>query len=314
MRLRLHRCIGLAIVVAAMTLVAASPAGAVVAEEEPGGNSTPGETAAEPPGGAAEPPVSSPGSTGWTPVSPSTGTSGDGASSIRRGSSLGSGTGNNSAGSVDSEPTESTGEEPSYTTGSAGYDEPESSAPPTFEDAANTRQAENTTRPIAPPTPIAKDVNVDVGTAAAVALPKSPQGGDEGSASPPPAAVPTNSSEQGGSDSNALLVLAAIVLVLGLAYSAWRVGLDLWDRRTQRQHLEARRTREANWEAFLHRIEVKQALGASKPRGEQLRRVSSSSRKRPRRTQVESDTAPLEVQTAEVASKDPARETTVKAG
>ncbi len=314
MRLRLHRSIGLAIVVAAMTLVAASPAGAVTTGEESGGAPPPGETATESPSAPAEPAASSPGSTGWTPVGPGTGTSSDGTSSIRRGSSLGSGAGSNGNDSGDSEQVTSTGEEPSYTAGSAGYDELESSAPPTFEDAASPRQAESATRPVAPPAPIAKAANVDVGTAAAVALPKAPQGGNERSASPPPAAVPANSSERGGSDSNALLVLAAIVLALGLAYSGWRVGLDLWDRRTQRQHLEARRTREADWEAFLHRIERTQALGAPKPRGERLNRVSSSSGKRLRRTEVGSDTAPLEVQTAEVTSNDPARETTVKAG
>jgi hypothetical protein len=314
MKLPGSRCIGLAIVVTAMNLVAAMPAGAVVAEEEPGGASPPSETATESPSGAAEPAASSPGSTGWTPVGPGTGTSSDGTSPIRRGSSLGSGAGNSSTSNDDSEQVESTGEESSYTTGSAGYDEPESSAPPSSEEAASTRQAESPARPVASPDPTTKAANVEVGTAAPVALPKSPQGGNESSASPPPAAPLTSSGKEESSGSNGLLVLVAILLGLGLAYAGWRVGLDLWHRRAQRQHLEARRNREADWEAFLHRIEVKQALGTSEPRGEQLRQAPSSNGIGLHRTEVGSDTEPLEVQTAEVAGGDPARETTVKAG
>ncbi|MGB7686213.1 MAG: hypothetical protein WBL45_10590 [Solirubrobacterales bacterium] len=286
-----------------MALVAASPAGALAAEEESGGAPTPGETATESPSAPAEPAASSPGSTGWTPVGPGAGTPSNGASPIRRGSSLGSGAGSNSNNSGDSEPVKSTGEEPSYTAGSAGYDEPESSTPSTFEEAASAGQAESTARPAAPPAPIAKAANVDLSTATPLALPQSPQGGNEGSASPPPPAALTNSTEQGGSDPNALLLLAVVVLGLGLAYAGWRVGLDLWDRRTQRQHLEVRRIREADWEAFLHRIERTQALDTPNPSGEQLHRA-----------ELGSESTPLKVGTNGSASQDPARGTPVKAG
>ncbi len=289
MRLRLGRCIWLALVVAAMALVTATPAGAVTAGEESESPSTPGETTTESPSGPAEPAASSPGSTGWTPVEPGTGTSNDGASPIRRGSSLGSGAGTNS--STDSEPVESTGEEPAYTAPPA-----ESSTPSTFEAGAGTRQAESTTRPPAPPAPIAKAVDVGVGTAAPVTAPESDQGGTERSASPPLAAALTNSEEQGGSGSNALLLLAAIVIGLSLAFAGWRMGLDLWQRRAQRQHIAVRRSREADWEAFLHRIERTQALGTSNPSGEQLHRAERGS-----------ESAPLKVRANGSAGQDRAR-------
>jgi hypothetical protein len=271
MRLRRHRCIELSIVVAALFLVGAPPAWALGTGEESGGVPTPGETATEPPGGTTEPAPASPGSTGWTPVGDGTGASSDGASSIQRGSSLGSGGGSEQTRSTGggSEPVRSSGEEPSYA-GSADDYESESSTPSTFEQADDTAHAQSTPGAVAPSPAIDKAVDVALGAATPVVRPKPHQGGNVSPAAPVPAAPSSDSRDPASSGSNALLLLAAIVLGLSLVYAGWRLGSHLWDRRAQRRHLEVRWSREADWEAFRRRIELTQAPGASNLSGEQL--------------------------------------------
>jgi hypothetical protein len=289
MRPRRRRRIELSILVAALALVAAPSAGALEAGEEPGGSPTPGETTTEAPSGTTEPAPPSPGSTGWTPVGGGTGASGDGAAPIQRGSSLGSGGHSEPAGSTVEESAGPTVEEPSYA-GSGSGSEAESSTPSTSERAESGRQAQSTTGSVPPPASTDKAVEVALGAATPLALPKSPQGSV--SPSPPvPDAPFIDSGDQATSVSDALLSLAAIVLVLGLAFAAWRFGSHLWHRRAQRRYLEVRWSREADWETFVHQIEQTQAPGVPDPSGEGLQ---------------PSEVGPDPVAAASTASPDPA--------
>ena len=274
MRLRQRRRIALAIVIAAMALVAALPAGALAAGEESGGAPTPAETPTESPSGTTEPAPSSPGSTGWTPVGDGGGSSGDGATSVQHGSSLGSGGHTvQHAGSTGDETAAATEEEPSYVGSSAGDYEGEASTRSTSEEAASGHREKSTTHPPAPPPPVHKAVDVALGAGIPVARPKAPQAGKVSPVSAVPAAPVAHSRDQATSASDALSPVA-ILLGLCLLFAGWRVGLHLWRRRAQRRHLEVRWSREADWEAVLHRIEQTRAPGT----GETANGVPSAGR------------------------------------
>jgi hypothetical protein len=277
-------CLGLSVVAAAMTLIAAAPAGALGAGEE----SAPTETAAPE---AAAPVVAPPASTGWIPQGGATETSSDGAAPTRHGSSLGSGGGPSHV--------PSTSEEPSYTTGSSGQYEPESSAPSTFEEPARTPQMGSGFGSVEPPATASttgKAVSVAVGAATPVALAatpvspsESPQGGSIGSAPLAAAAPFTNPRDQVASNFDALPLLVGIVLGLILVYA----GVRRWRRR----QLEALwRRQDAEWEAVVRRVELERAPGASKPSPERLRRV-----------EVGSDFVLSEVPIGRAASQGPRR-------
>jgi hypothetical protein len=258
-----RRRTGLSIFIAAMALLATLAAGAQAAGEETGTPSTPGETAAESPSGTAEP-APAPGSTGWSPVDTGTGASGDGGSSIRRGSSLGSGGSGHVA---------STDEGPSDTSSSAGVAEPEPtiSTPPTLEEAGSTSQTERAPHPAVPPASEENLAALAVGTATAVAQPDPDRAGSVTAAAPVSAPPVTPLHDQPSSDSSAPLLLVALMLGFVLLYAGWRAGLHLWDRRAKRRLQEVRWSREADWEVVLRRIELTRTLGASGPNGERLK-------------------------------------------
>lgn len=227
-KLRRCRCLELSMVVAAMALVAVSPAGALAAGEESGG-STVGETGTESSSGSTEsaPPATSeeapstataPASTGWVPQGEGTEAFSHDAASTRRGSSLGSGAGPKRAGS--------TSEEPSYSGGSSGYSEPESSTPSTFEEPASKSRTVSPGGSVEPQTAEAtpgKGGRAAVGVATPVALSDSPRVADTSSAPPAAAMVSTRARVASGSGGLPLPIL--IVGGLILVYAGGRLLL-----------------------------------------------------------------------------------------
>lgn len=284
-----------------MALVAAPPAGALAAS----GGSVPGETATESPGSTTEP-ASPPASTGWTPTGTATGASSDGATSIRRGSSLGSGGGSKQTGATGEEKVGASGGEPSNTAGSGGYHEPESSTASTFEGPASAPQVRSTphtggasdsvARPAtAPPSATsAKTSKAAVGTATPVALPESPQGHTVSSTPGTETASLTDPRDQTTSGFGALPLLVVIVLGLILVFVVGRLGLHSWRRHDERQRLEVRSRREAQWaqwEATLRQIQLKQASETTNPSNEQGNELGS-------------DFAPMKVRAGTATAQD----------
>jgi hypothetical protein len=152
-----------------------------------------------------------------------------------------------------------------------------------------------------PPPPVEKAVEVAVGAATAVALPKSPQSVKLDSAPPAPVAPPAGSHDKGGSSSGGISLLA-ILLGLVLVYVVGRLGFGLWRRRTERHWQEVSLTREADWEAVLDQIEVTAASAASGPGA-----------KRPRRSKVGADSGSRGMQTGATSGRGRSEGTAVKA-
>jgi hypothetical protein len=227
-KLRRRRFVELFVVAGAMALVAAAPAGALAAGEETSG-STAGETGTESGGSTlpAPPPTSeeasstatAPASTGWVPQEASTETSSHEAAPTRHGSSLGIG-----ASSKQAKPKS---KESSYSGGSSGYYESESSTPSTVEEPASEPRV---VRPVAPVEPQPAEAAPDkgghaaVGAAVSVALPESPQAVDPSSI-PPPAALVASTRDRTASGSGGLPLPVLIVSLLILAYAGWRLLL-----------------------------------------------------------------------------------------
>lgn len=243
---------------AALTLVALTPAGALATGGEPGGTSSAAEAAAESPGATTE----SPGSTGWTPVEGGSEGTGEGSPPVQQGSSLGSGGGSQPAGSgssgqTHSEPAESTApqpvapppEVPSSTAGSGGRVEPESST-----SAPVSPPPARKPTPAAAPSPVKKIVKVDLGSATAVARPPAPRAVDASATSPSPVVPATGSPVSATSGSDVLPLLALIAAALVLVYTAVRLVLHVRRRRAERLWEQVCSEREADWEETLRRI------------------------------------------------------------
>jgi hypothetical protein len=159
-------------------------------------------------------------------------------------------------------PSGSTGEEPSYTTGSSDYSEPESSTPPTVAAPASAPRAGSGGGSVEESPPTGKAVRVAVSAAAPVALPESPQSEGVDSVLPATAAPFADSGDRGASSSYVLPVLLLFALGLILGFACIRLG-----RRRRRRQLEALwRRQDAEWEAALRRGRVKPqpALGVSR--------------------------------------------------
>jgi hypothetical protein len=275
--LRRRRCLEFSMIAAALALVAGTPAGALAAGEESGGGST-GETVVESPGGSTQPAAPAtppaapaPPSTGWTSPGAGTGTSGGGSTPVRHGSSVGSGGAPEKAGS--------TGEEPPQTSGSSGSSSaPEPSTPSTFKESASTPRAGSGARPVKPrvtaaasPTAHAagRAVNVAVGAATPLALPKPSPARQVTAGTPAAAATLTDPGSRAASGSFAVPLLALVLLGLILCFA----GVRLW-RQRERRRLRARWQRQdAAWEEAIRQIEMEQSPGASGPNAEQLQRI-----------------------------------------
>jgi len=219
-KLRRRRFVAFSALAAASFLIAAAPAGAETLTESPSSTPEPVPTAPE----VTPPATTAPGSTGWIPQGGSTETSSGGAAPTRRGSSLGSGGGPRQTEA-------SSAEEPSYSTGSSGSYEPESSTSPEFEEPAREPQgvlgvqAESGAGPAPRPTAKAtRERGADVGVGTSVTLSESspPQSAETSSALPAAASF-AKPDDQGASGSSVLPLLAVIVFGLISLYAAGRL-------------------------------------------------------------------------------------------
>lgn len=193
------------------------PAGALAAET--GAEAPTAEPAPAPEG---TPPVTAPGSTGWVPQTPSTGTSGGGSAPTQHGSSLGSG--------GSSQPAESTSDDTS--SGSSGTVEPETSPPPAApvaeEPASEPRAGSPRVEPVEPLVPEPEPAPVDKGGIAglgAATLVARPEAGTVSSAAAVAAPVLASTRDQGGSGSGVLPVPILILCGLFLLYAGARLVL-----------------------------------------------------------------------------------------
>jgi hypothetical protein len=276
-KLHRRRCLELSVIAAALALIAAPPAGALAAAEESGGG--PGETVVESPGSTESAPATSPpaatepASPGWTSEGAGTGTSGTGASSVRHGSSVGSGGAPEKTRSTSTSPpptTEPASTEPSYVTGSSDY-EPNLSTPARVEEPAGTPPAESQIRPVEPPAPAGtgRDVELAVGAAAPLALSKSSQGrGDRSSGTHVAGVELSGPGDQAASGSYVLPLLAIVALGL-LGYA----GVRLHHHYRRRQLEAVKRQRADTWKAVVRQIETRRALGALEPNAERLQKI-----------------------------------------
>jgi hypothetical protein len=101
----------------------------------------------------------------------------------------------------------------------------------------------------------------------------------------------TDPRDQSTSGSGALPSLVVIVLGLILALAGGRLVLHSWRRHGEQRQLEVLSRREAEWEATLRQIQLKQASGTTNPTSEQ-------------RIELESDSAPPKVRTGTATGQD----------
>jgi hypothetical protein len=213
--LRRTRFFGLFAVAAAIALIAALPAGALAAEA---GSEAPVEPAPAP---ESPPPVTTPGSTGWVPQSPSTGSSG-GSATTQHGSSLGSGGSSQSASSGGDEPASSS--EPSAPV------EPETApppSPPAVEPQTNEPRVTTPVEPVEPPAAEPKAAPAPKGIAGLgdAALVARPELGTIDPASVVAAAPVAASGDHGDSGSGVLPLPIIILCLLFLIYAGARLVL-----------------------------------------------------------------------------------------
>jgi hypothetical protein len=268
---------GLSLIAAALFLL---PAAALAAGVETTAGSAPVETV-EAPSGATE--TSSP---GWSPEGGTTATPAA-PPPIRQGSSVGSGGGvPQKAPSTSTPPAPAPAPTPAPTSEAppppAEPSEPSSPAPepaapaPVEEEpaaAAPTPEPAPVAKPEPAPAPAEPVGKAGLAGAAALAASGPPRAAEPSAEAPAAAAPAPSAGDEGGAPAwvTPLLVLLALC-VLGL------VGVQLRRYLRYRQIEAVKRERAATWDAAVHQIEVRRALGALEPSADGLERLEAPDR------------------------------------